>query len=236
VSAITPTEPIAIPTGQILSPAVVPMQGGDLRTVFRRVDWHTYNQLSEATGEGQHVRLIYDGKDLELMVTGNVHEYYKELLGMIVRAVIMGLDLDCVGCGQTTWKTMVRGLEADLSYYFDPQKVLVAKEALARKSMEPADYPRPDLAIEIDMSPSQVDRPAIYKDLGVAELWRLVRGQELIIEQLEADGSYRSIQESGFLHIRADDVVRWLNEATTEREATWNRRLNQWAMGLGQQA
>ena len=35
------------------------------------------------------------------------------------------------------------------------------------------------------MSASQVDRPAIYADLGVAEAWRLVQGEELIIEQLE---------------------------------------------------
>jgi Uma2 family endonuclease len=224
-----------MPAGQIPSPALVPIQGCDLRTVFRKVDWHTYNQLSEATGDGQRVRLIYDGKDLEILVTGNLHERYKELLSMIVRAVILGLDLDCVSCGQTTWKTMVRGLEADLSYYFDPQKVRLAEEAFARKSMEPAVYPRPDLAIEIDMSPPQVDRPAIYKDLGIAEVWRLVRGQELIIEQLDADGSYASVDESRFLHVRASDVLRWLNEATTEREATWHRRLNEWATGLGHQ-
>ena len=71
------------------------------------MDSHTYNQLSEATGEGQHVRLIYDGKDLEIMVTGYVHEYLKELLGTIVRAVIMGRDLDSVGSGETTWKTEI---------------------------------------------------------------------------------------------------------------------------------
>jgi Uma2 family endonuclease len=161
---------------------------------------------------------------------------HKELLGTIVRAVTMGRDLDCVTCGQTTWKTAIRGLEADLSYYFDPEKVRVAREALVRRSTDPADYPRPDLAIEIDMSPSQVDRPAIYADLGVAEVWRLVRGQQLIIEQLQADGSYASVEESRFLHIRAEDIFRWLNEATAEREAAWNRCLNQWAMGLGHQA
>ena len=77
-------------------PAFAPIEGGDQRTVFRGVDWHTYNQLSEATGEGQHIRLIYDGKDLEIMVIGNIHEYFKELLSKIVNAVTMGLDLDYV--------------------------------------------------------------------------------------------------------------------------------------------
>ena len=200
------------------------------------MDWHAYHSLSEAAGEGQHVRLAYDGKDLEIMVTSNVHEYWKELLIKIVNAVTLGLDIDYVSCGETTWNAKVRGLQADLSYYFDPEKIQVARDALARKSMDPADYPRPDLAIEIDMSPPQVDRPSIYKDLGVAEVWRLVRGQALIIEQLQADGSYASIEASRFLHIRAADVLRWLNEAATEREAAWNRRLNHWAMGLGHHA
>ena len=236
MSTITSTDPRTTPAGLTPSPAFVPLAGGDQRTVFRGVDWHTYTQLSEATGEGQHVRLIYDGKDLEIMVTGHVHEYYKELLSTLVKAVTMGRDLDSVGCGETTWKTVIRGLEADLSYYFEPEKVRVARAALARQSTDPADYPRPDLAIEIDMSPPQVDRRAIYADLGVVEVWRLVRGQQLIIEQLQADGSYAPVEESRFLHIRPEDILRWLNEAAAEREADWIRRLFQWAMGLGHQA
>jgi Uma2 family endonuclease len=232
MSTITPIESMGTPA----SSAFVPVRGGDQRTVFRGVDWRTYNQLSEATVEGQHVRLIYDGKDLEIMVTGNVHEHYKELLSRIVNAVVTGLDLDYVGCGQTTWKTGIRGLEADLSYYFEPEKVRIAKEALARKSMDPADYSRPDLAIEIDMWPSQVDREAIYKDLAVAEVWRLVRGEALVIEQLQPAGSYAPIEESRFLHISAAQLLRWLNEAVNEREAAWNRRLNHWAIELRRDA
>ena len=138
-----------------------------------------------------------------------------------------------MGCGETTWKTEIRGLEADLSYYFDPEKIRVAKAALARMSIDPADYPRPDLAIEIDMSPPQVDRPAIYRDLGVAEVWRLVRGQELIIEQLQADGSYAPVEESRFLHIRPEDILRWLNEAATERRGSLESSPESMGDGLG---
>ena len=38
--------------------------------------------------------------------------------------------------------------------------------------MDIADYPNPDLAIEIDISPPEVDREGIYKSLKVAEIWR----------------------------------------------------------------
>ncbi len=231
IASTPPTMPDPPPTT-----AVAFSGWGDRRDVFRGVDWHTYEQLSSATAEGQHIRLAYDGKDLEIMVTGNVHEILKGLIGQIIIAVAAGLDIDLVGCGQTTWKTTVRGLEADLSYYFDPEKIRMAKDALARMSLDPADYPRPDMAVEIDISPPQIDRPSIYKDLGVVEVWRLVRGKTLVIERLQADGSYAPVEESGFLRIRPDDVLQWLKDAETERESAWHRRLNQWAMGLGRQA
>jgi len=232
---MTTTPPMESQAGPASPPPSVPFRDGDHRIVFRGVDRHTYHQLSEAIGEGQHVRLLYDGKDLEIVVTGNVHEHLKELLIKIVNAVTGGLDVDYVSCGQTTWKTTIRGLEADLSYYFVPEKIRMAREALALKSLDPADYPRPDMAVEIDISPPQVDRPSIYQDLGVVEVWRLVRGQKLVIEQLQADGSYAPVEESRFLRIRPEDVLRWLNDAETERESAWYRRLNEWAMGLGRQ-
>ena len=64
--------------------------------------------------------------------------------------------------------------------------------------MEQSDYPSPDMAIEIDMSGPKVDRPAIYADLSVAEVWRLGR-KRFVIEQLQADGSYAPAEESRFL-------------------------------------
>jgi len=231
VSAIAPTEPLTRPS----FPAYVITEGGDQRTVFRGVDHHTYDQLSEAAGESRPMRLVYDGKDLEIVVIGNIHGYYKGLIIKIVNALTMGQRIACVDCGQTTWKTVIRGLEADLSFDFDPEKIRVAKEAIARMSMNPADYPRPDMAIEIDMCPPQVDRPAIYRELGVAEVCRLVPGPDLIIEQLQADGSYVPVEESRFLQTRPEVVLQWLNEAATEPETEWNLRLIQWAMGLGDQ-
>ncbi len=151
----------------------------------------------------------------------------------IVSAVTSWLNIDYMSCGQTTWQTAARGLEADLSYYFDAEKIRVARGALARNSKDPADYPRPDLAIEIDMSPPQIDRPSIYADLGVVEVWRHLGGKTLIIERLQTDGSYAPVEASRFLPMSAQDILRWLTAEDSGHETAWNRRLNEWAMDLG---
>jgi Putative restriction endonuclease len=229
MSNLAPTPSMVLPR----RPAPVPIESGDQRIVIRGVDRELYNRLDEAIGEGQHVRLAYDGKDLELMTTGHIHESFKMRMGTFVGAVTAGLDVDHLSAGQTTESD--RGLEADQSYYFDPEKLRVARAALARRSMDLADYPKLDMAIEIDISRSQVDRPSIYKALRVAEVWRF-NGITLVIEQLQPDGSYVRVEVSRFLPIPLDEVVAWLTADDALLETAWNRRLYQWAMGLGRQA
>ncbi len=46
--------------------------------------WEVYDILSDAVGEGSHVRMAYDGKDLEIMTIGRIHEYFKDLFGQFV--------------------------------------------------------------------------------------------------------------------------------------------------------
>ena len=202
------------------------------------MSWETYRSLSAAASEGQHARLAFDGRDLEIMTTGNVHENLKELLALIVQAVASWLRIAHVACGETTWDAVEaeRGLQADLSYYFETGKVDAAREALSRESKEPADYPSPDLAIEIDISRPQVDRPSIYAALRVAEIWRVGRGRRVVIEHLQPDGSYAPADASRFLPIRADEVFAWLTADDVGQEEDWYCRLNEWARGLGRQA
>jgi Uma2 family endonuclease len=211
---------------------------GDQRIVIRGVDADLYNRLDAAIGEGQHVRLAYDGKDLELMTTGHIHERLKDRIGSIIKAVILAWAIPCMSCGQKTWKTEKadRGLEADLSYYFDPEKIRVAREAEDRGSTDPADYPTgPDLSVEIDISSPQVDRPTIYRALRAVEVWRF-NGRALVIEQLQPDGTYAVSEESRFLRIRPDEVMAWLTAEDVGDEEAWTFRLFQWALNRRRQA
>ena len=158
---------------------------GEARIVIRGVDWEVYDKLSDAVGEGQHVRMAYDGRDLEIMTTGNVREYFKDFLGQFVSEAATVLAIPRLPAGETTWKRpeLARGLEADQCYYFGPEKRSAVAAAVKRRSKTIADFPNPDLAIEIDISPPELDRPGIYAALQVPELWRF-DGEEVTIEQL----------------------------------------------------
>ncbi len=206
---------------------------GDQRIVIRGVGWDVYDCLSEAIGEDQHVRLAYDGEDLEIMTVGYPHERYRERLGKIVAAVSKAFGIARDTAGETTWKRakVKRGLQADQCYYFQPDKLAAVQAAWARKAKKIAHYPNPDLVIEIDLSEPKVDRPGIYAKLQIAEVWRF-DGESVVIEQLQSDGSYAPAESSRFLPLRPDDILRWLMVEDYGDELTWERRLDAWAKRL----
>ena len=140
-----------------------------------------------------------------------------------------GLEIDCQGLRSTTWKRpeLDRGIESDLCYYFDPVKLEVCEAAVARNSNDGADYPIPDLVIEIDLSPSKIDRPGIYSKLRIPEVWR-VKDDAVSIKHLGADGNFVAAESSQFLYVRADEVTRWLIEGKFAKRREWKRRIQDW--------
>jgi hypothetical protein len=90
--------------------------------------------LTDAISERSSIRVAYDGKDLEIMVVGPVHEGSRESLDMFISEVAEGLDLDFHPLRATTWKRqeVYRGVESDLSYCFDPAKVVICRASHSR--------------------------------------------------------------------------------------------------------
>ena len=138
------------------------------------VSWEFYYRISDAIGELYQIRVAYDGQDMEIMTLGPKHERSKEFLGPFVAEVCVGLTIDFEPMGSTTWKRSEEhaGLESDLCYFFDQVKLRAVRVVAAWESNDVAVYPNPDLAIEVDVSPSKIDRPKIYASLKVSEIWR----------------------------------------------------------------
>ena len=71
-------------------------------------------------------------------------------------------------------------------------------------------HPPPDLAIEVEISRSSMDRLRLYASLGVPELWRW-DGTRLQVSLLGKDGKYRDSDSSkAFPFLPIADLVRFL--------------------------
>ena len=99
-----------------ITPSMEPLIPAEERGVMRGASWNFYDRLTDAISERLSVRIAFDGKDVEIMVVGPVHEGHEGRLGIFVGEVCEGLDLDFHGLGSTTWKRqeLERGIEADL--------------------------------------------------------------------------------------------------------------------------
>lgn len=200
------------------------------RIRLTRVEWETFERLA-ATARGG--RFAYDRGVLEIVSPGPLHESYGRSMGEFVRVVSRTLRIPRMTLGSTTWKRpeAQRGIEADDCFYFTPEKIAAANAARDRGSNDSVDYPAPDLALEVDISEPEIDRPSIYATIGVDEIWRLA-DEEVRLDQLGQDGVYTPSQSSRFLPVRAIDIQRWLTQEDRSDEAAWEGRLTAWARRL----
>ena len=163
------------------------------RVVFRGVDWAFYEQLVDSIPEWSNIHVDYDGKDLEVMGKRRRHERWRRLIASTGRS-------DCTRNSESITAGVerrrgngrsLRGVWRPTSAIIScPEKIAADAAALDRDSDDIADYPNPDLAIEVDLSPPQVDRAGIYAALRVAEVWRF-DGRTVVIDRLMADGTYK---------------------------------------------
>jgi Uma2 family endonuclease len=204
----------------------------DERVVISDVDWAFYEQLTDSIPQGANIHVDYDGKDVEIMSPSALHDGDKKLFSQLVEAIAQELGIPYKSAGQTTWKRpeVARGLEADECYFFEQDKLAAVAGARARRSSRIADFPNPDLGIEVDISPSKIDRAGIYAALKIPEVWRFdAEKAEIFIERLGDDGAFHPTDASRFLPIRASEIRRWVVEEDSSDECAWARRIRTWA-------
>jgi Uma2 family endonuclease len=97
-----------------------------------------------------------------------------------VRVLVVELGLKIKTMGSTTLdrSDLERGAEPDNAYYIQNQPLV------AGRKVDLTTDPPPDLVVEIDITHSDVNKPALYASMGVPEFWRY-DGQEWHIYQLQ---------------------------------------------------
>jgi Uma2 family endonuclease len=153
--------------------------------VLYDVSWEGYGAILEAFAD-RRLRHSYDDGVLEIMSPPKRHDRTKTLLARLLEMAAFELDIDIQGIGSTNLRKEARrkGLEPDECYY-----VAHEEDVRLQEDYDPNRDPPPDLAIEIDVTHSEVGRMEIYAGLGVPEVWRLKEGT-LTYYRLSRDGKY----------------------------------------------
>lgn len=166
------------------------LNGNRLR--LSNVDWGMYSRLLRLFAERPGLRFTYDQGELEIMSPLLEHDDDSRHLFMMVSALVEELRIPMKPGGSTTIRRRLskKGIEPDECFWLTnaPKMAGIRRLDLARD-------PPPDLAIEVDVTHSSLNRMRIYAALNVSEVW-LQKGTRLVIHVLVPDGKYQIARES----------------------------------------
>jgi Uma2 family endonuclease len=174
--------------------------------------------------------MTYDNGWLEIMSPLHSHEQYGALLRQLIEAYTEALSIPRHSGGMTTFrrKAKKRGLEPDACYWIQNERRM-----RGRKEFDPEVDPPPDLAIEVDITSSSLDRMSIYASLGVPEVWRF-DDETLTINLLQSNGKYApSTRGRALPGLPPDEVMRFLRLSDQQEETSLIRSFRSWARKQG---
>jgi Uma2 family endonuclease len=171
------------------------------RVLLENISWQEFENILEELGENRSARIAYDQGTLEIMTPLPEHEFNKEIISDLIKALLEELEINFLSLGSTTFKNikMYQGIEPDNCFY-------IANESKIRekKRLDLTIDPPPDLALEIDLTSRTHQH--IYAALGITELWRFEKGNLLIY--LLQDGQYIEAEKSlNFPNLRIKEVI-----------------------------
>lgn len=152
------------------------------------------------------------------------HEGPAYLLGRFVNVLTEEFNLPCRAGGSVTLRRRrkQRGLEPDNCYWIASSPRLQGKTRLDLRTDPP-----PDLAIEVDVTSSSLNRMSIYADLDVPEVWR-VSSAGLTFPVLES-GTYSIRSHSlSFPQLASADLPAFLAQLGQTHDTTLVRQFRDW--------
>lgn len=194
------------------------------RVLLYNVSWQTYETLLKEFDE-RPIRFTYDRGTLEIMTLSHGHENTAELISRLILALTEELDIPIHSGGSTTFKKLAKkkGLEPDKCYWIQHELQMRGK-----KDFDFDTDPPPDLAVEVDITSSSLNRMAIYAALGIPEVWRF-DGESLRVYLLGEDGKYHETDQSPtFPYLPLEKVLRFLRASDEQDETSLVRSFRRW--------
>jgi Uma2 family endonuclease len=194
------------------------------RVLLHNVSWQTYETLLREF-DRKPIRLTYDQGELEIMTLSHEHEHRKKLFARFIEALTEELQIPIHSGGATTFRREAkqRGLEPDECYWIQHEQAM-----RGRREFDFLSDPPPDLAVEVEVSSSLLDRMGVYAALGIPEIWRFV-GEALHVYRLGRNGKYAEVTRSpAFPDVSVAEVLRFVRMGETQDETSVVRAFRTW--------
>ena len=176
-----------------------------------------YVSLRDAD-ENRNTRMTFDRGRLELMSPTRLHERVRILIGHCLLVWFQEMQIRFQSCGSMTFRRedLQCGLEPDNCYYIKHEAAVRDREEL-----DLTVDPPPDLAIEVDITSSSINRLSIYAAFGVPEIWRW-HDEKLTVYRLGPEGDIRKRTNSQALPgFSVDRTAEFIRERTFIDEMTF---------------
>jgi Uma2 family endonuclease len=202
----------------------VPVANSRPPALLEGVSWRTYSRMLRAFAGDRRLRFTYDRGSLEIMVPLLEHEGPAELLGWLIKVILEELNLPARTGGSVTLRRRKRsrGLEPDRCYWIASAGQLQGKQTLDLRFDPP-----PDLAVEVDVTSSSIDRMSIYAALCVPEVWRLTR-EGLAFYILEGNRYQVGSHSLAFAWLAAADLMPFLELQAQTDDTAIVRQFREW--------
>lgn len=202
---------------------------GEQRLLLTGISWNFYKRFCDELEGRPSIRLTYSEGELEIMVIKRPHEFYKKMLAKLVEQIFFVFNVPVASGGSMTFQRedLQKGFEHDECWWIEHESVV-----RGRSELDFRHDPPPDLAIEVEISSSLLDKASIFATIGVPEIWRF-DGKDLRFFVLQENGEYQEVEHShAFPFLAPDHLLPHLKMDNQSDETT---RLRQFADWLGKQ-
>ncbi|MFO0409742.1 MAG: Uma2 family endonuclease [Dolichospermum sp.] len=197
------------------------------RVILENVTWKELETIIAELGEHRAARIAYDRGILEIISPLAEHQFDKEIISDLVKALLEELNIEFRCLGSTTFKNqfMAQGIEPDQCFYIKNEAVIRGK-----KRLDLTIDPPPDLALEIDITSRT--HLNIYEGLKVPELWRFENG--ILQINILQDGVYVQSKSSlNFPNLSLIEVIpQYLEKSRTIGRNATLKAFRNWVNSL----
>jgi Uma2 family endonuclease len=159
------------------------------------------------------------------MGTSPKHEIYKQHWNRLIELICEELNKPFVCAGNMTFQReeLDRGFEPDDCFWISNEPAMRGK-----LTWDPTVDPPPDLALEMEVSRSALNRMAIYAAFRIGEVW-CFDGDELRVYRLQPNGTYQRVESSAvFPGINVNELVPFIKMLETQDVLTVMRAFREW--------